>query len=428
MEIRTHLLQTIPSDFAKVHLPLERRQIILQDEYECQWQANWIVSKQHSGISGGWAAFSLDHRLEEGDVCVFEVLDSNQDSIHQDYITIVVHIFRVVEIDLEPGTRGGWSEAYNLVHGQGLLRQRKTAAAADTAQDMMGNSTEFERTDDGSPRKRKPCLARTLHTEVLSGQFSKRNREESKRAQKNGDTLLQTYYQIDEVNLNPKLTEENETDTRPRVRARSPGSNDTSSFTSDSLDELACEERGMHTDLKPTSDELQAALKLEKVAHSETAPPPHSVKVKTEVTENADEKPASSLSQGRRNRVAPAQKFQCANEELEEEGDTNSELELSPNPWRNAADGVGGDGGGSERTWYTVSRLVDKRQSLNGEENEFLVEFAEELPPLTQQRMMINSNSSKLRENGLRWIPNSHFSHDFASCYLPTEASEQAPI
>jgi hypothetical protein len=367
--------------------------------------------------------------LEEGDVCVFEVLDSNKDSVHQDCITIVVHIFRVVEIDLEPGTRGGWSEAYNLVHGQGLLsRQRKTAAASDTPEDMMGNSTEFEHTEDGSPRKRKSCLARTLHTEVLSGQFSKRNREESKRAQRIGDTLLQTYYQIDEVNLNPKLTEENESDTKPRVRARSPGSNDTSSFTSDSFDELACEERGMHTDLKPTSDELQAALKLDKLAHLETAPPPDSVKVKTEVTENVDEKPASRLSQGRRNRVAPAQKFQCANEELEEEGDINSELELSPNPWRKAANGVEGDGGGSERTWYAVSRLVDKRQSQNGEENEFLVELAEELPPLTQQHMMMNSNSPERRENGLRWIPNSHFSHDFASCYLPTEASEQTPI
>ena len=361
-------------------------------------------------------------------MCVFEVLDSNQDSIHQYCITIVVHIFRVVEIDLEPGTRGGWSEAYNLVHGQGLLRQRKTAAAADTPQDMMENTTEFDHTEDSSPRKRKSCLTKTLHTEVLSGQFPKRCREESKRAKKNGDTLLQTYYQMDEVNLNPKLTKENETETKPRVRARSPGSNDTSSFTSDSLDDLACEERRMHTDLKPTSDELQAALKLEKLAHLKTVPPPDSVKVKTEVTETVDEKPASSLYQGRRNRVAPAQKFQFANEELEEEGDINSELELSPNPWRKALDGVDGDGGGSERTWYTVSRLLDKRQSQNGEENEFLVELVEDLPPLTQQHMMINSNSSELRENGLRWIPNSHFSHDFESCYLPTEASEQTPI
>lgn len=424
MEIRTHLLQTIPSDFAKVHLPLERRQIILQDEYECQWQANWVVSKQHSGISGGWAAFSLDHRLEEGDVCVFEVLDSN----HQDCITIVVHIFRVVEIDLEPGTRGGWSEAYNLVHGQGLLRQRKTAAAADTSQDMMENTREFDHTEDSSPRKRKSCLARTLHTEILSGQFSKRSWEESKSAQKNGETLLQTYYQMDEVNLNPKLTEDNETDTKPRVRARSPGSNDTSSFTSDSLDFLPCERRKMHTDVKPTSDELQAALKLEKLAHLKTAPPPDSVRVKTEVTETVDEKPASSLSKGRRSRVAPAQKFQCANEELEEEGDINSESELSPNQWRKAAGGVDGDGGSSERTWYTVSRLVDKRQSQNSEEYEFLVELVEELPPLTQQHMMINSNSSELMEDGLRWIPNSHFSHDLSSCYLPTEASEQTPI
>ena len=51
------------------------------------WPAKWIASR--GGLSAGWRRFSLDHHLEEHDVCVFEVIDK------ANYV-LLVHIFRVL--------------------------------------------------------------------------------------------------------------------------------------------------------------------------------------------------------------------------------------------------------------------------------------------------------------------------------------------
>lgn len=102
--------QTIPGHYSKRHMPGERIQIKVQDTNGFQWPASWIMSDHHSGISGGWAAFSRDHALEEGDVCVFEVIDN------KDW-TVLVHIFRVVDVDLKPNQRGGWDKTYKIVYG-----------------------------------------------------------------------------------------------------------------------------------------------------------------------------------------------------------------------------------------------------------------------------------------------------------------------
>ena len=47
-------------------------------------------------IRKGWAWFALEHLLEEGDVCVFELADKGARSI-------LVHIFRVVQIPEDVG-------------------------------------------------------------------------------------------------------------------------------------------------------------------------------------------------------------------------------------------------------------------------------------------------------------------------------------
>lgn len=147
-------------------MPTERLPITLQDEYECKWEAKWVVSdRTNGGISGGWASFSLDHRLEEGDVCVFEVLSSN----HAQWV-ILVHIFRVLDIDLEPGTRGAWNVAYTLVQGnRGYIR---------APQEVMETESPPDQNDSLIPCKKKKNLAKVLHSELCNGRFTKRNHKE----------------------------------------------------------------------------------------------------------------------------------------------------------------------------------------------------------------------------------------------------------
>ena len=116
-------MQNIPKSFSRKHLPMQKTEIILQDIHGFEWPKTvWIQNERHTGLSGGWAAFSKDHCLEEGDVCIFEIISSKHWR---------VNIFRVIEVNLVPGTRGGWEKTYNIVHGalmnKGSTRSRKNS-------------------------------------------------------------------------------------------------------------------------------------------------------------------------------------------------------------------------------------------------------------------------------------------------------------
>lgn len=80
---------SFPSDFSSKYLPNEIQQVTLLDSSGKSWSTKWLGSR--NGLSGGWRKFSLDHGLEEGDVCVFELIDRKK-------LVINVHIFRVVEL------------------------------------------------------------------------------------------------------------------------------------------------------------------------------------------------------------------------------------------------------------------------------------------------------------------------------------------
>ena len=158
-------------------MPPTRAHITLQDTFGYQWPAKWVVSGHHSGMSDGWAAFSRDHRLEEGDVCVFEVLDS-KDCI------LLVHIFRVVEVPLQPGSRGGWDVAYNVVVKRSLgdpsgrsFPPTEHGHLPDLNEEVPhGFVVKTEPFVDGNLHKR-PRLAQALHEMVQNGQFPKPHRE-----------------------------------------------------------------------------------------------------------------------------------------------------------------------------------------------------------------------------------------------------------
>ncbi|MCO5610479.1 hypothetical protein L7F22_064717 [Adiantum nelumboides] len=87
--------QSLDIDFSVQYLPSKIQEVALLDTSGKSWFARWLGAR--NGLSGGWRKFSLDHGLEEGDICVFELLDSKK-------VVIKVHIFRVVPLRNEmPG-------------------------------------------------------------------------------------------------------------------------------------------------------------------------------------------------------------------------------------------------------------------------------------------------------------------------------------
>lgn len=83
------MLQNLNRQFGNEHMPKTTQNITLMNKAGFKWPVKWIKSGSQAGCSGGWRRFSLDHRLEEFDVCVFEVVDTKK-------FVILVHIFRVL--------------------------------------------------------------------------------------------------------------------------------------------------------------------------------------------------------------------------------------------------------------------------------------------------------------------------------------------
>ncbi|KAM5549250.1 hypothetical protein ABKV19_000595 [Rosa sericea] len=61
--------QGIPRSFCREHMPKDDTMIVLEDENGKEYQTKYLVAKE--GLSGGWGAFSVAHKLLEGDVLVF---------------------------------------------------------------------------------------------------------------------------------------------------------------------------------------------------------------------------------------------------------------------------------------------------------------------------------------------------------------------
>ncbi|XP_077218667.1 B3 domain-containing protein Os01g0723500-like [Tasmannia lanceolata] len=75
----------IPGQFARAHLPKERVKIILRDPKERTWEVQINIHRGRYTISAGWIAFARGNNLEEGDSCIFELVDK---------LKMCVHIFR----------------------------------------------------------------------------------------------------------------------------------------------------------------------------------------------------------------------------------------------------------------------------------------------------------------------------------------------
>lgn len=69
-------------------LPDETRDATLVDGTGQTWMCKWLVNHSGRRLSAGWKRFAVDHLLEEGDVCVFEMIDRVK-------LTLLIHIFRI---------------------------------------------------------------------------------------------------------------------------------------------------------------------------------------------------------------------------------------------------------------------------------------------------------------------------------------------
>lgn len=64
--------QGLPTKFCEDHLPKTTVDIVLENEEGLEYEAIFIGKR--NGLSGGWRAFALEHKLDDGDALVFELI------------------------------------------------------------------------------------------------------------------------------------------------------------------------------------------------------------------------------------------------------------------------------------------------------------------------------------------------------------------
>ncbi|KAF3454780.1 hypothetical protein FNV43_RR05228 [Rhamnella rubrinervis] len=82
--VRSHVYSCfwlgLPSKFCECHLSTSVLDMILEDESGKEYEATYIGKR--AGLSGGWRAFALDHKLDDGDALVFELTEPTRFKVY----------------------------------------------------------------------------------------------------------------------------------------------------------------------------------------------------------------------------------------------------------------------------------------------------------------------------------------------------------
>lgn len=138
------LMQSIPSAFAKQWLPRKLVRVTLWDSGGQKSTARWAGNRKKSACLKSFREFSLSHCLEEGDACVFELMDPNPNNP-----VFLVHVFRVVEL---PNTRIApkeWEDHYKLDVMIGTVRAVPLAEGNSDIQPLQ-SSQPLSKTQEGN--------------------------------------------------------------------------------------------------------------------------------------------------------------------------------------------------------------------------------------------------------------------------------------
>ncbi|XP_010453458.1 PREDICTED: putative B3 domain-containing protein At5g58280 [Camelina sativa] len=82
--VRSHVYSCfwlgLPSRFCVDNFSEETIDVVLEDEEGEEYEAVYIGKR--SGLSGGWKKFALDHKLDDGDALLFELVEPNRFKIY----------------------------------------------------------------------------------------------------------------------------------------------------------------------------------------------------------------------------------------------------------------------------------------------------------------------------------------------------------
>lgn len=72
-------MQYVPKSFCEQLSELANKTTaILSNSEGNKWKVNFVLRKGYHAFCGGWKQFVKDNKLKEGDVCVFQLVNTNE--------------------------------------------------------------------------------------------------------------------------------------------------------------------------------------------------------------------------------------------------------------------------------------------------------------------------------------------------------------
>ncbi|KAI3833517.1 hypothetical protein MKW98_024516 [Papaver atlanticum] len=152
--VRSHVYSCfwlgLPTKFCESHLSMDREkwEMVLVDEKGIEYDTIYIPKR--TGLSGGWKAFALDHKVDDGDAVVFELIEPAKFKV---YIFRVnwgdvdaVHAEEVKESIIEDTTDENTTEEQVVENkGRGRGTRNSKRVKADTDNEDADDSTSKEK-------------------------------------------------------------------------------------------------------------------------------------------------------------------------------------------------------------------------------------------------------------------------------------------
>lgn len=443
---------SFPIDFSNKYLPNQTQSATLVDSSGETWTAKWLGNRANPGLSGGWRKFSLDHGLEEGDMCIFELMDRKK-------LIIKVHIFRVVESALTgrnnymriPASGTNRHSEYKDRQRPSLYSNRKMRGALFCKKTSNTRGKQFGRNNVPVSGKKehqvlakikpnivslkgkkaferhleKPEQLNSSDRQLMGGKFFKdtqslcthqemslRKHEECSKVQSRIKPSIETEYifSVSELDANESETtvascedaDHLTISTPPKAselyRRRLKKKYEESTITreivktfSNTVYESCQEHRGNDCDCFKSDQAETVAPSSSKLLGSLMAPSACTLQDELAWSGQCEDlmKPCYKLHQ-----IVPS------NRETISSGSVDSSVEIPVNEV-NAIVG--------EERYYDVQRLLNRRKGKK--EEEFLVQLTEQVPPLDRSEEV-------QEESGAWWIPLSYFTTNKLSCHL----------
>ncbi|VFR00667.1 unnamed protein product [Cuscuta campestris] len=172
--VRSHVYSCfwlgLPNRFCEVHLPKSTVEMVLEDEEGGEYDAVFISKR--AGLSGGWRAFALEHKLDDGDALVFDLVEPTKFKVY------IVKASQYPSHGIESDEREEKDDEEEEIQHKPAKKGKKKYSA--------NSPKEVGETEKPSRRNTRSCSITAQQVEIVAVDEETKGKGRRKNARRNG--------------------------------------------------------------------------------------------------------------------------------------------------------------------------------------------------------------------------------------------------